>query len=182
MRLVVMDLEFENQPSRHIIQIGAVLVDTRSGSIETIFHENVALPNGVTLTPYIEDLVGVTQEDLNSARNLDRVLVDFWRVVKSHSCDKVASWGQDIQFLRKETDRLNLTLPKGSWEFLDLTHILQLIRESDHLPPKPQLGLLATLSEYGLKFKGRHHNASDDAFNTARLLVRALQWIGEGPY
>jgi len=174
MRLVVLDLEFENQTQMDIIQVGAVKVDLLRRTIEPFFNEFVALPEGVPLSPYISDLTGIAPEDLSTAREASEVFKAFWkRFSEAGVAYRLGGWGDDTDWLIRESERYGVKVPHV--KALDLKSTFDFFRFQNGLSTRKRTGLRGTLDAFGLEFEGRHHNGYDDAYNTARLLLEAVK-------
>lgn len=176
MHLIVVDMEFENQSgSQEIIQIGAVHVDLQKGEVYPFFNEYVALPEGMPLSDYITDLTGITEEDLADARSLPEVLEDFWTAFdKAHAGYRLAGWGDDAVWMIEASDRCAVKVPHKT-KTVDLKQTFEFFRAQRGLSNKKLTGLAGTIRAFGLTFKGRHHDAYDDALNTGLLLVEAIK-------
>ena len=175
MKLVILDLEFENQGGRDIIQVGAVEVDLLRSIVSPFFNEYVALPEGVQLSDYISNLCGIYQEDLDQARPPEEVFKSFWKKFARASVKyRLAGWGDDAEWIRQESERYGVRVPKRLDEY-DLKQTFQFFRFQRGLSSRHKTGLLSTIQAFGLEFEGRPHDGYDDAYNTGRVLVEALK-------
>jgi len=172
MNIIVLDLEY-NQPSQNIIQIGAVVLNTKSGAMDKSYNKFLALPKGEVLDPFIIKLCGITEEMLSLASPAAEVLADFWQWVDDQQVGgKVWAWGSDTYDLKEQTFKA------GVWKYrkvknLDIKMLAQLYFDVSSKPAKG--GLRTSLEKLGLTFEGRQHNAYDDAYNTGRVLYRICQ-------
>lgn len=175
MRLIILDLEFENQTQLDLIQVGAVKVDLLRRTIEPFFSEFIALPDGVELSPYIENLTGITPQQVGQARGGKKVLRQFWDLFANASVSgRLAGWGDDAEWLIQESQRYNVPVPRNV-QCMDLKQMFQFFRFQNGISTRKKTGLMGTLDAFGLEFEGRHHNGYDDAYNTARLLMEAVR-------
>jgi len=177
MRLVLLDLEFENQSTRErdIIQIGAVEVDLVTGEILPFFNEFVALPQGEVLSTFISRLTGISKDEVASARSAEEVFRDFWKAFRRADVDgNLSAWGDDAEWIRQESRRHGVRIPTKVTD-IDIKKMFQFFRLQRGLGTREKTGLINTLEAFDLGFEGRHHNAYDDAYNTARLLLQALR-------
>ncbi len=165
MNLIVLDLEY-NQPSRAIIQIGAVLVD--APHITPFFDEHVNPEE--PLDPYIQRLTGIRADQLEQAETLGPVLEDLWETLPSGPIT-LGGWGDDIPKLLSDSHKIGVNPPPI--RNLDLSTLWDLVRIWDHKDKAPRTcGLDRLLDFYGLDFEGKRHNALDDAYMTGKLLLR----------
>lgn len=169
MRFLALDLEM-NQPSRKIIEIGAVIGE--GGKILDTFQCYVN--PGEVVSPYIESLCGVTNE-----------LICLKGVTLSDAYDRLVLFsGSYGPFMNPVTwgggDSLALLsqLPPGTknifgrrWIDVKTLHIAKRFANNEPI----QGGLSKALIRHGLKFEGRKHCALDDAKNTYRLFHKILE-------
>lgn len=164
MRLIVLDLEM-NQPSEKIIQIGAVMCDTKRKIILSEFNEYVN-PNEA-IDPYITRLTGISQSMVDNKDSLHCVVSDFWAWVEECKCGKrIADWGGDVDWLRDQSINVGVNIPKRINRH-NLKSIFEFVRDAYGFKTKG--GLSSTLYTFGMDFEGSQHNALYDARNTARL-------------
>lgn len=164
MILNVCDLEM-NQPSNSIIQIGACQLDVKSGKVGSHFSRFINLGDE-RLDPRIIELTGISQEQVDDGVTLSAALFDFWNWVGSRN---LAAWGGDVDLLMDASDAIDLTVP-DHLVLLDLKAMGSVMRCA-FPASRSRGGLLDTMHLFGLEFEGRHHNALDDAINTARLVA-----------
>lgn len=174
MNLVIIDMEFENQTQRDIIQVGAVKVDLQTGQIHPFFDEFIRLPPGVCLTHYIRKLTGINPADLEHAQEAKQVFTAFWSKFKKASVGyRLAGWGDDAPWIIQQSRRHNVpNIPKVVQ--YDIKQLFQFLRLQNGFSATNKTGLRNTMDLFEVPFVGRHHNAYDDAFNTARLLIKGL--------
>jgi inhibitor of KinA sporulation pathway (predicted exonuclease) len=169
--LLSLDLEM-NQPSGRIIQIGACVGNIHTGEIvETL---SILVDPGEPLSDFIIGLTGITEERLDrDSTSLLEAYQTLQSMHKRHTCfmNPLTWGGGDSYELKKqliEQDSL-----QGPWCFgrrwIDvktLYHTRQLMNG------KPvQAGLAKALVKLGLQFKGRKHDALDDAINTFKIFL-----------
>lgn len=172
MKAIVLDLEMTN-PSNKIIQIGAVLVNTKSHQILDTF-DMIANP-GELPSEFITQLTGITSEMVANAQSLQTVLNLFWKWVEDCKCGKTLyAWGEgDIRYLEDQSRYQRVEVPRLTT--LNLKEMAALFRQAKDT--KAEGGLKNTLQLFGMEFCGTQHNALDDAFNTALLLFRFEEMI-----
>lgn len=165
MRLIVFDLEF-NQPSKKIIQIGAVFVDTKTKEILSEFNRYV--DPGEKLSEEIIALTGITQHQVNSSNFFSEAITEFWEWVSDCKCGKrIAAWGDDLSLIISESEAVGLSAPCKT-NYFDVSMIFWWIR--DVRGQRQKGGLANTLKSFERKFIGHPHNALDDSINAAFLL------------
>lgn len=175
MRPLVCSLDLEyNQPSKKIIQIGAVIGDLTTGEVVSRF--SVFANPGEALNPAIIKLTGIQQSDVDAADDLAdgyRLMLDWLQPFNARRTLNPLTWGGgDSQDLRDQ-----LGLPDNCWGFgrrwTDVKTVYIAWRASQQRPGDG--GLARSLTKLGLVFQGRRHNALDDAENTFRVYVALLK-------
>jgi inhibitor of KinA sporulation pathway (predicted exonuclease) len=169
MILNVVDMEF-NQPSGKIIQIGGVAIDAKTGELldEFLTHVNPK----EALDPFIIELCGISQEQVDKAPDIHDALNHFWNWTKSKS---IAAWGNDHDIIIQHSQELHVeSAPKSpsAYNLLEMANLLRCAYTGSK-----QGGLVKTMNLFGLDFIGRQHNALDDARNTARLANRMIDMV-----
>lgn len=170
MALIVLDLEY-NQPSRRIIQIGAVEVRAHEGEIEPVFCEHVN--PGEPLDAYIQKLTGITQEQASRAQTLDHVAARFWRTIGHHEHIVLGGWGDDARKLVRDSHRAKVLTPEA--HALDLTTLWKLLQTLGEAPTPKNHGLKRLMRYYGVRFEGQQHDALTDARATGEVLMKMAQ-------
>lgn len=177
MNLIVIDLEM-NQPSRKIIQIGAVKVQLPSGKIIPFFSEIVN--PGELPSDYISQLTGITTKDVREARPLSESLQDFWaKLKKLEEPYCLAAWGLDCPKIVKDSKSLGIEGVPSDLTSYDLRSVCNLHTLLEGRKAKSR-GLANVAKFYGIPFEG-HHDAYNDALVTAKIAVtclRAIQNLG----
>lgn len=160
---LVIDLEM-NQPSRKIIQIGAVIGDLESGVIiKTLrLFVNPLEP----LNPRISKLTGIEASQLKSP--LIETVFSLETFIKQNQIEnEPLIWGtSDITELRKQILEGDPNRDVGflgkSW--IDVRSLFFLAARRRGLPEK--VNLLSAMKSCGILFSGRPHDALSDARNT----------------
>jgi DNA polymerase III epsilon subunit-like protein len=171
--LIVLDLEY-NQPSRRIIQIGAVWVRPNRGLIQPFFCEDVNPRE--PLNPYISELTGITPERAEQAETLDNVVRRFWRKAASNERVVIGGWGDDARKLVRDSHKAGVITPRV--ERLDLSALWQLLGTLGCDPQPKSKGLKRVMRYYDVDFDGAQHDALVDARATAEVLLRMAQEAG----
>ena len=167
MKMLVLDLEM-NQPSKQIIQIGYIIVDTRTQ--EELCHTSLYVDPKEAINPEIEELTGISDKIIKQFGKPLREQYDLMlKDCKTYGVTSLpAQWGiGDTDLLREQ---LGL-----SWdEFIfrrraiDVKSIYQAYAAFGGETTK--VGLQGSMKKLGLEFIGRPHDALCDAHNTYRVL------------
>lgn len=178
MKILSLDLEM-NQPSGRIIQIGACVGDTQTGQI--LEELSVLVDPGEELTDFIVDLTGIYPRHIIEEGG---TLIDAYQQLRAlhakHQCFmNPITWGGGDSYELKQ----QLVRDYPEWDanthwcfgrrWIDvktLWHTQQIANEG-----KMQGGLARCLTKVGLQFKGRKHNAKDDAINTFYMFQHMLR-------
>jgi inhibitor of KinA sporulation pathway (predicted exonuclease) len=172
-----LDLEL-NQPSGKIIQIGAVSGHLLSGKVIETFSCFIKIDE--PLNARIIKLTGITEDDLSSGISLKE---GYLQLAAIHSKNKafmnpIVWGGGDSLAIRDELESNNSDFFKErdfcfGRRWIDIKTIYQMYRFANGL--KMQSGLSKSLGRLGLQFKGKKHNALDDAANTFHLASQLLK-------
>lgn len=179
------DLEM-NQPSRKIIQIGAIVGNIATGEILERF--SVFVNPKEKLSEKIIKLTKITQKDVDNGFTLEEAYNQLRALHEKHnSFINPLTWGGgDSQEL---LNQLRKPLIYKILVLLGLKHNIELgwcfgRRWVDvktlfvswrFLNGKPiQGGLAKSMLKVGLKFQGQKHNATDDAENTFHIYRKML--------
>ena len=162
MLINVVDTEFNRTGT--LIQIGAVQLDVKSGVIGKRF--GVLINCRETLDPEIVTLTGITQTDVDGGIELKDGLSQFWGWCGSKN---LGAWGSDARELVRQSRWLAVGVPEDL-RYFDVSEMGQVLRCA--FPQAKRGGLRSTLELFGLVWSGPQHEATSDAFNTARLLHR----------
>lgn len=170
MRVTSLDLEL-NQPSQKIIQIGACVGDLKTGEIfeELRLYVKIDEP----LNPYIIQLTGVTEEHLaTEGLELKTAYAAMADMHLRHDCliNPLTWGGGDSLELRQQLGEVEKFCFGRRW--LDIKTVFQFHQMAKD--QKIQAGLAKALTRVGMAFKGRKHDALDDAINTFKLAAKLL--------
>ena len=172
MRLIVLDLEL-NQPSRTVIQIGALQLDLASQRVGGTFDQLCnpgELPN-----PYISDLTGIQPDAIERAPPFALVVDSFWRWCRDAKVGlQMLAWGEDVELLAEQSRAAGVVPPKlRTHDLRETAKLFRAVRPGCRVSG----GLLDTLGIFGLDFEGVQHRALDDAHNTGRLACRFFRML-----
>lgn len=159
------DLEL-TQPSRKIIEIGAVAVDFKSNGTSKKMSEFQTYCNpNETITEYITNLTGISDDVVKDAPQIKDALSMFWDWSTANKTSQFIAWGRDMEMLRNASTNLNIYFPNT--RELDLKSMSAWFKLIENMPARG--GLFSTLENFNLSFDGRQHSALADADNTAKL-------------
>lgn len=168
---LALDLEL-NQPSNTIIQVGLAVGNIFTG--ELLFKDAMHVNSKETLDPYIIGLTGITQVDVDGGVSLQAAYEHMVAVANQYDVFiNPLTWGGGDS----ETLRQQLNMNDQRWRFgrrwIDAKTVYIAWRTAQ--AKEVQGGLANAMTKLGLAFKGRKHNAGDDAANTFRIYHRLLQ-------
>lgn len=172
MKLTALDLEL-NQPSGKIIQIGAVIGDTDSGEISQRLR--IYVDPQEQLSDFIIELTGIHQQHIDEhGVSLKEAYLQLREFHLRHSTFiNPLTWGggdsQEIFDQLNPEDRADWPFGRR-WVDAKTLYVSECIARG--LPV--QGGLSRVMTKYNMNFKGRKHDALDDAENTFRLYHEML--------
>lgn len=178
--VVAVDLEF-NQPSRRIIQIGAVLGLVSTGNVLSSFETKVNPCEALSET--IAALTGIDAGELGAAPDIHtagRNLAVWLRQWDSVRLLNPLTWGGgDTASLREQ-----LGVRDERWLFgrrwVDVKTLYGAWRMAQGREGAG--GLAKCMGRLGLEFLGRPHNALDDSLNTFRTFRALLAEFTESEF
>ncbi|MBN8555436.1 MAG: exonuclease domain-containing protein [Deltaproteobacteria bacterium] len=172
-----LDLEL-NQPSGKIIQIGAAIGHLMTGEI--IEKLSCFIKIDEALDERIIKLTGITESDLASGVSLEEGYVQLSAIHLKHKAfmNPIVWGGGDSIAVRRELEEKDQDFFKErafcfGRRWIDIKTIYQMYRFANGL--KMQSGLSKSLGRLGLQFKGKKHNALDDATNTFFLASKLIE-------
>ena len=174
---VVMDLEMCNVPKdrrtdtfwwkNEIIQIGAVLMNEEYEIVDefkTFVHPEYGM-----IDPFIENLTGISQRDVDGAPCAAEALADFAAWLPDDAY--VVSWSEsDPIQIERELWAKEIDLPKLDWyldEWLDCQAMF-----GERMHSERNYKLSEALNIAGILFESGEHDALVDARNTAMLFAK----------
>jgi inhibitor of KinA sporulation pathway (predicted exonuclease) len=175
MKLLSLDLEM-NQPSGKIIQVGAAVGDTDTNTVlETL---SVMVNPYEQLNPYIIDLTAITQEQVDNGVTLRSAYDQLVELQKKHNCFmNPLTWGGGDSIELKNQLIADNPDQYIDWAFgrrwIDVKTVFITYQLANG--GKMQGGLAKSMTKLGLAFKGKKHNALDDAVNTFRIYMALLR-------
>lgn len=163
--------EVRNALPFEIIEFPAVVMNSKTLEVEFEFHRYVRPTEHPRLTPFCTDLTGIQQSDVDSADELHVVLDEFHEFLESNNIKDFTvctdgPWDFE-DFLRPETRRKRIELPRWTKEWIDIRRKFQV-----SFGLRKWIGVSDMLKRFGLEFEGRPHSGIDDARNIARIVER----------
>lgn len=154
-----------------IIEIGAVKLD-HTGKEIARFSEFAKPKLFPKLSKFCTELTTITQEDVDNADDLEKVLECFllW-------CDgsTLISWGYyDKTQILKDMVRNDLELPHYLDIMEDHHSLKHLHAKWNNLKNKRGIGMGGALRMEGLTLEGTHHRGIDDAVNIAKIFRKYI--------
>jgi inhibitor of KinA sporulation pathway (predicted exonuclease) len=148
-----------------IIEIGAVMLSSRSFEVESEFQSFVSPVRHPQLSPFCTELTTITQTDLADAPLFPEAIEAMKRWMDAYDDALFCSWGDyDRKQFWQDCQYHGVAFPFRSGH-------LNLKEEfSRTLGRQKQLGIGLALKHLGLKFEGSPHRGLDDARNIARLV------------
>ena len=150
-----------------IIEIGAVMLQSRMFEIESEFQTFVRPVRHPQLTAFCTELTGITQQDVSGAPGYEPALEAMKLWMGGFNDALFCSWGDydRKQFLQDcEYHRVACPFVAG--------HLNLKAEFSRSLNLRKQLGIAGAVRRLGLKFEGSHHRGLDNARNIARIVRR----------
>jgi inhibitor of KinA sporulation pathway (predicted exonuclease) len=150
-----------------IIEIGAVIQNSRTFEIESEFQAFVRPVRHPELTAFCTDLTGITQNDVASAPQFAEVLEAMKEWMYTFEDSLFGSWGDyDRTQFQQDCEYHAIGYPFRS------AHLNLKAEFSRTVGLKKKLGLAEALRYHGLDFEGSHHRGLDDVKNIARVVRR----------
>lgn len=176
---IVIDLEFTpvgREAKTHklkceIIQIGAVRVDSEGAIIDS-FSSFVKPEYAKSVSHAVQKLTGIRTCDLISENTLEAVLGEFRKWVGSKTTRYIAWSETDLEQLKAETEKKNVSFAEQDGRWLDLQKIYPRFMGVGN---DRKMALRVAADWYGIKVsEDGLHGALYDARLTAELLKNLL--------
>ncbi|KAH3861365.1 hypothetical protein DPMN_024292 [Dreissena polymorpha] len=173
--------------TQEIIEFPAVLLNTCTGEVESVFHHYVQPQEQPVLSSFCTELTGITQTQVDNGIPISLCLKRFthWlaKLAKENgvvcqgsggnqpvntTCVTWSDWDLGV-CLHYECKRKQLFKPPQLTSWIDLRATYRKFYDR-----KPS-GLNGALQDLGIEFEGREHSGVDDAKNTAKLAFRMIK-------
>ena len=176
MNYIIFDLEatcWRGRPPKgitEIIEIGAIKVD-RYGDMNSSFSKFVKPVVNPLLSGFCKNLTSISQENVDAARNFQRVIDEFFEWAGIYDEEYVLlSWGIDDQKLLRNDCHLHSVDDEFLTSYVDLKRAYRNLKQL-----KFASGLKSTVKKEGFDFTGMHHRAISDAENLAKVFIKYLE-------
>lgn len=167
------------QEHNNIIQIGAVyLKRSPLHQYEIVDRfETLVKPVGEEISPFITELTGIGQKDVEDAPLFKEAGTMFQEWAKVHGNIKRArlcAWGThfDLPLLRRGYEKSSLEYPftGGGYDIKSWAVLWMMLHNHSE-----KFGIVDAGKAMGLSFQGQLHNAAWDAENTALIALKVLK-------
>jgi 3'-5' exoribonuclease 1 len=150
-----------------IIEIGAVMLSSRTFEFESEFQVFVRPVRHPNLTPFCTELTGIKQREVAGASPFPEALA-MMKEWKAPFADSIfCSWGNyDRNQFLQDCEYHQITYPFGT------EHVNLKEEFAQMFGRKKGLGIAEAMKHLGLQFKGSQHRGLDDARNIAHLVRR----------
>lgn len=182
MNYIVFDLEFNQDysaikgnknriPSKcpfEIIQIGAIKLDENLQTIGSL--DRLIKPEIFTdLNPFVEEITGITMEQLNTARTFKEVYMELAELLKSERTI-LCVWGAaDIKELFRNIEYHELDMSVVPKEYINLqSYVSRFLNYQKGL----SIGLRTAVELLNIPLNNQFHDAFNDAYYTAEILKK----------
>lgn len=150
-----------------IIEIGAVMQNSRTFEVESEFQSFVRPVRHSELTTFCIELTGINQGDLAAAPPFSEAIEAMKQWMYGFRDSLFCSWGDydRSQFLQ-DCEYHGVAYPFRSG------HLNLKAQFSLALGRRKKLGIAEAVRHLGMQFEGSHHRGLDDARNIARIVRR----------
>ena len=188
-RYMVLDFEFTTYGDKaygkpraffhEIIEIGAVLLDVTSSSIEPVYQSFIRPIFYPKLTNECSRLTQINQQDVDHGVELAEALQKMEQAYVPGKTYWVGYGDADHDVLAQVCIKYKIPNPFPSEDYIDLASQFKLFYAKER-----RLSLKNAVREVGLELDGIEHTAMDDAKNAAQLLLKMIQdgWIPNTDY
>ncbi|WP_281884908.1 3'-5' exonuclease [Paenibacillus sp. YYML68] len=176
MNYIVFDMEFtvlrKRQHLADILEIGAIKLNDDDGVLGMVdlFHTYVQPVHYKTINAMTTQFTGITQEQVDAAPSFTEAMHQFqdWLGEAPYY---LCAWGPDDKQQLVRGCREHMLKLDWIRNYNDIQLQYTRLQGGDQ---GGRLGLARALEAAQLPFFGSHHHALDDAFNTAKLFLRAF--------
>ena len=173
---LIVDLEAtcanDNSISRQqmeIIEIGAVLLNSKTLQIESEYQTFVKPILNPLLTDFCKSLTSISQQDIDDAPFFSQALKNFQSWFYPFGSYIFCSWGDYDKNQFKQDCNLHGVGYPFPGEHLNLKREFSLSIDS-----QKKFGMAGALAKLGIELEGIHHRGIDDARNIARIVQKVL--------
>ncbi len=152
-----------------IIEIGAVMLNSKTLQIESEYQSFIKPILHPLLTDFCKSLTSISQKNVDTAPQFATVLQDFQAWFDPFGSYLFCSWGDYDKHQFKQDCQLHQVgypFPAG--------HLNLKKAFSVSLLSKRRFGMAEALHKLGIPLEGAHHRGIDDAKNIARIVQTVL--------
>jgi inhibitor of KinA sporulation pathway (predicted exonuclease) len=147
-----------------IIEIGAVMLNSKTWEIESEFQQFVKPIRHPLLTEFCHKLTTITQADVDKAPKFPEAMIHLTDWMKEYPRNTFCSWGNyDKKQFQQDCNYHQIDYPFGA------SHVNIKEKFSEFLGVSRGYGMAKALEYLGLELKGTHHRGIDDAHNIAKI-------------
>lgn len=170
MNYIVLDIEATDQKPNEMIEIAAVKLNENLQLFDQ-FQSFIQPTHHPKLQWFIKKLTGIHQYEIDEAKHFPAVFEEFMNWAGEDSL--FITWSNsDLYFLQSECTIHGITT-NYDHRFVNIQQAV-----SSKLHSESVLNLTYALEILHFEFEGRPHRAFDDAYNTSKLFVYAMQTCG----
>jgi inhibitor of KinA sporulation pathway (predicted exonuclease) len=150
-----------------IIEIGAVMQNSRTFEFESEFQSFVRPTRHNELTAFCRELTGISQNDVDSAPPFIESITSLKEWIGTFGESLFCSWGDyDRRQFIQDCDFHGIAYP------FNPGHMNLKVEFANSVGKTRTMGITSALKYLGMKFEGSHHRGLDDAKNIARIVRR----------
>jgi len=155
-----------------IIEIGAVMQNSRSFEVDSEFQTFVRPVRHPELTDFCKALTGIEQPNVASAPPFAHAIEAMKQWMDSFNDSIFCSWGDyDRKQILQDCEYHHVGYPFQS------AHLNLKAEFSRTVGLSKKMGIRGALRHIGLKFEGSPHRGIDDAKNIARIVRRVIAGV-----
>ncbi|PVD38258.1 hypothetical protein C0Q70_00869 [Pomacea canaliculata] len=173
------------------VEFPAVLLNTKTGEIESEFHYYIQPQEHPTLSDFCKQLTGITQDQIDNGIPISLCLRKFYRWLEQQQQEKGFYLFGSLYNTSAKGLNVAAFVTWSDWDFGVCLHY-ELRRKQISKAPilnhwidlratyvkfygrKPK-GLNGALQDVGIKFEGREHSGLHDSRNTAKLVWKMIR-------
>lgn len=161
------DREINPYYNMETIEIGAVkIIDNKISEEFQILIEPEYIQS---LTPFCEQLTGITFADLKGQPKFTEAIIDFHNFIKD--CDIYSCGDFDRKFLTKELKEKGETYEHELIKNAINSYHKDLKKNYTKFTNKKKAGMIGMARELGIVLEGKHHRGLDDSKNLAKIYI-----------
>ena len=152
-----------------IIEIGAVLLNSKTLEIESEYKTFIKPILHPLLTDFCKSLTSISQKNIDEAPLFPEALKNFQSWFYPFGSYLFCSWGDYDKNQFKQDCKLHGVGYPFPGDHFNLKKAFSLLLDS-----KKKFGMAEALAKLGIELEGIHHRGIDDARNIARIVQKVL--------